>query len=56
MAEESVSLITLSEAQRTSACVRCALLRPALQEGVSQTQTMTKEVVEVVRDKGLYHV
>ena len=36
--EQSSLLTTLSEAQRTQALERFALLRPALEEGVSQTQ------------------
>lgn len=38
MAEASLPLIALSEAQRTQALERLAIIRPALEEGVSQAQ------------------
>ncbi len=38
MAQASLPLITLSEAQRTQALERFAIIRPALEEGVSQAQ------------------
>ena len=38
MAQASLPLITLSEAQRTQAMERFAIIRPALEEGVSQAQ------------------
>lgn len=38
MAQASLPLITLSEAQRMQALERFAIIRPALEEGVSQAQ------------------
>ena len=38
MAEQAILLTALSEAQRRQALERFAVLRPALEEGVSQTQ------------------
>jgi putative transposase len=38
MAQASLPLITLSEAQRTQALERFAIIRPDLEEGVSQAQ------------------
>jgi putative transposase len=62
MAEQSTPLTTLSEAQRRQALERFAVLRPALEEGVSQTQiardhqmalSTVQRWIKLYREKGL---
>jgi hypothetical protein len=47
MAEQVIPLTTPSEAQRRQAFARFALLRPALEEEVSQTQLTLSETTMV---------
>ncbi len=62
MAEQVIPLTTLSEAQRRQALERFAVLRPALEEGVSQTQiardhqmalSTVQRWIKSYREKGL---
>jgi putative transposase len=62
MGEPSIPLTTLSEAQRRQALERFAVLRPALEEGVSQTQiardhqmslSTVQRWIKSYREKGL---
>src|SRR6266581_3515209 len=62
MAEQSIQLTTLSEAQRRQALERFAVLRPALEEGVAQTQiardhqmalSTVQRWIKSYREKGL---
>jgi len=62
MAQASLPLITLSEAQRTQALERFAIIRPALEEGVSlaqvaRTQKLAASTIQSwvkrYREKGL---
>ena len=62
MAEQVIPLTTLSEAQRRQALERFAVLRPALEEGVSQTQiardhqmalSIVQRWIKSYREKGL---
>lgn len=62
MAEQAILLTAFSEAQRRQALERFAVLRPALEEGVSQTQiardhqmalSTVRRCIKSYRDKGL---
>jgi DNA-binding NarL/FixJ family response regulator len=58
MVELLVSLTTLSEAQRAQASERYAVIRPALEDGISQAQVarthnLAVSTVKRYREKGL---